>query len=329
MDQGLPFSRRSVDQLRTSHARLAASVASMEAERRKLLRERRFHLAMLGLAISLPLHIMIMIWLGRITVERPGPPAPQPVVVTLATLDEQTLNESPLDVPFRDLSLAAVDAVAQAESSPAVADSTPVVAELSIGTTGSLSVPGGGGGGVGAGLAGGTGGTTFFGTAAKGVRFAYIVDSSGSMEADGRFVVAMRELGRSLEALPDFAYFYVLLFSSDAYRPAYQEGWQRARRTDINRMQRWLRDQSPSGGTYPLPAFEAVFALDVPPDVIFFMTDGAIPEETPKQVARLNSRGRKAVIHTIAFGDQSGRAMLQRIAEDSGGTYRFVSAFGN
>jgi len=297
----------------------------MEEERRKLRWERRFHLALLGLAISLPLHISIMIWLGLVTVDRPGPPAPEPVVVSLATLDDQTLTESEDETPFRDLALATVDAVAPADPSPAIANASPAVAELTAGTAGSLSVPGGGGGGDGAALAGGVGGTSFFGAGAKGVRFAYIVDASGSMESEHRFVIAMRELGRSLEGLPDFAYFYVMLFSNDAYRPSYQEGWQRARRADIARMRRWLKDQGPSGATNPLPAFASIFALDVPPDVIFFMTDGQIPEDTPAQVAQLNSRGRKAVIHTIAFGDQSGRAALQRIAEDSGGTYRFVN----
>jgi hypothetical protein len=297
----------------------------MEEERRKRRWERRFHLAMLGLAVSLPLHIATMIWLGLITLDRPGPAAPEPVVVSLVTLDEQTLTESKDETPFRDLALAAVEAVAPVDASPSVADATPVVAELTAGTAGSLSVPGGGGGGEGAGLAGGVGGTSFFGAGAKGVRFAYIVDASGSMESDYRFVIAMRELGRSLEALPDFAYFYVMLFATDAFRPSDQEGWQRARRTDIARMRRWLKDQGPSGATNPLPAFAAIFALDVPPDVIFFMTDGQIPEETPEQVARLNSRGRRAVIHTIAFGDQSGRAALQRIAEDSGGSYRYVN----
>jgi len=297
----------------------------MEQERRKLLRERRLHLAMLGLAISLPIHILIMIWLGSVRMAGPGSAAPAPAVVSLASLDEETLTEHKEETPFKDLALATVDEVARTEASPGVADATPVVAELSAGTAGSLSVPGGGGGGLGSGLAGGAGGTSFFGVGARGVRFAYIVDASGSMESSGKFVVAMRELLRSIEALPDFAYFHVILFANDAYRPAWEDGWLRARKGDLVRMRRWLNDQAPSGGTFPLSAFASAFALDVPPDVIFFMTDGQIPDETPIEVARMNSRGRKTVIHTIAFGDETGRAALQQIAEDSGGTYRFVN----
>ena len=58
------------------------------------------------------------------------------------------------------------------------------------------------------------------------------------------------------------------------------------------------------------------------------MTDGQIPSNTPMEVRRLNGRGKTVVINTIAFGDESGRDALRQIAEDSGGTYRFVSPGG-
>ena len=47
----------------------------------------------------------------------------------------------------------------------------------------------------------------------------------------------------------------------------------------------------------------AIDALDTRPDVIFFLSDGEIPEESVGEIRRLNSRGKKVVIHAIAFGD--------------------------
>ncbi|HMN96000.1 MAG TPA: hypothetical protein PKC43_06730 [Phycisphaerales bacterium] len=291
-------------------------------------RERRFQLVLFGLAVSLPVHIAIMIWLANSRFDRGGGGAPEPAVVVLAAFDDQELTREPDQTPFEDLRTTSVEAAQSLDASPGIVEATPNVASLDVGTAGSLSTPGGGGMGSGDGLGGGSGGTSFFGIGSRGVRFAYIVDTSGSMEAQGRMTIAMRELVRSIEALPDFAFFHVVLFSSGAYRPPWQDGWLRARPADVVRMRRWLSERYPAGGTYPLPAFEQVFALDVQPDVIYFMTDGEIPAETPEQVARLNARGRKVVINTIAFGDEVGRAPLERIARDSGGLFRFVDLSG-
>lgn len=327
MTEGASLRRPSRAQLQAANARLSETARLMDRERRRHSAEHRFRLIFIGLAVSLPIHIAILIYLGSVYLARPGGAEPEPITIALSALAEQDLEESPIETPFQDLSMQAVQP-ATAETSPGIAAATPSAAELNAGSAGSLSLPGGGGGGSGAGLGGGAGGTSFFGVGSKGVRFAFIVDSSGSMDSNGRFIVAMRELMRSVEQLPDFAFFYVCLFSSDVFRPAWQEGWNRARRADTAKLRRWLEQQAPSGGTFPLPAFAAVFALDVPPDVIYFMTDGQIPVETPAEVARMNSRGKKVVIHTIAFGDELGRESLQRIATDSGGTYRFVNPAG-
>ena len=76
-----------------------------------------------------------------------------------------------------------------------------------------------------------------------------------------------------------------------------------------------------------MPAFERVFALGDRPDVIFFLTDGEIPdaEAAGDLIAKLNSGGRRVVINTIAFGDVRSQKLLRRLARDSGGTYRFVA----
>jgi hypothetical protein len=209
-------------------------------------------------------------------------------------------------------------------------DVTPPAARLNVGSTGSLESLGGGGGGGGDGMSMGGGGAdvSFFGVSSRGTRIAYIVDTSGSMSEGTKIRTAMAELARSIDALPDYASFYVVLFNSGAGTAPWQKGWLRARPQEKNRMIRWLDEVSPGGGTQPLPAFNLVFALDVRPDVIFFMTDGQIPAETPMRVAELNGRGGRVVINTIAFGDPTGQDLLKQIAEQSGGAYRFVAAGG-
>ena len=91
--------------------------------------------------------------------------------------------------------------------------------------------------GLGSGLGSGQGaGTEFFGIRARGRRFAYVVDISGSMGNDGRLTTAMNELGRSLSALPDFAEFKVTLYSGGVQFPEFQEGWLRANSGQVSRV---------------------------------------------------------------------------------------------
>ncbi len=292
-------------------------------------RQRLRQTALVGFAISLPFHAVLLAWLGTIVLQRPMPGAPSPVQVSLAAFVEDDLSRFVDELPSADPSIErSVDAPV-AEAISAIEASAVQNPMLAIGTTGDLAIGGGAAGDFsGEGLGGGAGGASFFGVSSKGTRFAYIVDSSGSMSDENRWPMAMRELLRSAEALPDNAYFHVLFFANGAHRPGWQDRWIRARRSEILRLRRWIDEQAPRGGTYPLDAFVMAFSLDVPPDVIFFMTDGIIPATTPDEVRALNTaartRGRQVTINTIAFGEESGHDLLERIAEDSGGAFRFV-----
>ena len=152
-----------------------------------------------------------------------------------------------------------------------------------------------------------------------------ILENGPNTLAGRKMQVAMRELAGSVDWLPDYASFYVLLFSTDYEEPPFQRGWMRAKDTTVNNFIRWLNEIDPGGGTVPMPAFYEVFAIDQRPDVIFFLTDGEIPEDTADLVAGLNRRGGRVTVNTIAFGDAKSQDQLKRIARESGGTYRFVS----
>ncbi len=323
-------------------AQLRATVVELEEERVRLLRERRIHLILLGLAVSLPVHIAIIIWLASVYLPgQVGFGAPS-VNFEMSMLGDDSLAEAS---GSEGDGMAVEDSLggpSGSEGPVSLEASSPAIG-LGGGTgSGSLEAGGsgpsgeggfgGGGGGSGGGLGpgGGSGGTSFFGVGGRGTRFAYIVDISGSMSTGNRMQVAMDELKRSVSSLPDFASFAIFLYSDHSLEPPFQEGFMRAMPGNVTRVKRWLDEQSPMGGTEPGTAFERALALNPPPDLIFFLTDGEIPDNVPGYLASRNgTNGKKRiVIHCIAFSTDASQDSLRRIARESEGTFRFVPVNG-
>ncbi|MCH2162113.1 MAG: hypothetical protein MK085_09600, partial [Phycisphaerales bacterium] len=229
---------------------LAAEVARLGEERRKLIRQRRIHLVLLGLAVSLPVHIALIIWFANLYRERPevGPPAQ--IVMDLSVLPDAELEDM-LDAFDSEEMLtpepqadAGMDDEAAAEILPADLPSVELV-----GTDGASlqSIAGGEGGtGLGSGMGAGTGaGANFFGVEASGNRIAYIVDISGSMGQMDKMEIAMDELKRSIRALPDYASFMVFLYSNNPLVPDFQRSWLRASPQNASRISNWLDQIGP------------------------------------------------------------------------------------
>ena len=82
----------------------------------------------------------------------------------------------------------------------------------------------------------------------------------------------------------------------------------------------WIQNVIPHGGTDPQDAFR--LALSLRPEIIFFLTDGAIPPGT-RVVAKQSNKSRTR-IHTVAFGLPNNQEILKGIAEDNQGRFRFV-----
>lgn len=335
---------REASHLRQRLAQMQETIRIMEEERDLLIQRRRRRLIILGASFSLLIHIGLLMYLS--TMHRGhggGMGGPTKSVFAMSILSDDELSEGAEGGAFDDLAIGPANADEAPPSSitdldaasPAVGIESTTGGNMpplgATGGTGSNGPGGGGSGGGGLGLGGGGGGgggTSFFGIATKGTRFCFIVDVSGSMGEDRKLETAMRELSRSIESLPDYAYFHVLLFSSDFVEPPMQKGWTRARKAMVNQYIHYFAEVSPGGGTQPKSAFMQAFSLDVRPDVIFFLTDGQIEGFTADEVAELNGHGKKAVINTIAFGDPSSQDMLKQIASQSGGLYRFVSSSG-
>ena len=294
---------------------------------------------LLGLALSLPVHAAILVWFAMTAIDRPGAPAAVRTSIELAVLpDAAAVTDAPpaddrgiersgevaAEIP-PDAPMSSIDgllAAGTAEGAGLDGGAGPGVGGFGPGGGGGDGFGGGGGGGEGGMPGGGGAGTSFFGIGGHGTRFAFIVDKSGSMLGD-RIAAAKEELVRAVAALPDYAAVHVAFF--DAGEPtAFGEGWQRIRGGSMQRFRSWLRNVSASGDTQPAGAFRQAFALEPRPDVIFFLTDGRIPEECLEQVRGLNSRGKRVQVNTIAFDDPSGGSQLRQIAQESAGQFREV-----
>jgi hypothetical protein len=280
---------------------------------------------LLGLALSLPLHAGVAAWLATMRLEAPGRPDAGGVLLDLAVVPEEDLDTSPAGAEGARTDSPAVETAASAPMQGT--DAGPLAAEagegsgLAEGGAAGFSAGGGSGGALG----GGSGATSFFGVGGTGQRFAFIVDKSGSMAR--HMEEAKAELRRSIASLPDYASICVVFFDSGEPIP-FSDRWERVRPATLNRLARWLRDIGPSGGTEPTRAFRRVFQMDARPDVVFFLSDGEIPQESVAEIRRMNSLGRRVTVHSIAFGEDAGSARLRQVAQDAGGEYRHVMPKG-
>ncbi len=159
--------------------------------------------------------------------------------------------------------------------------------------------------------------TTFFGVKAQGLFFVYVVDCSGSMIDDDRMPRATIELRRSVLALQAPQKFEVIFYNTD---PIPMPGGPIPRSADMlakNQLMAWLRQIEPDGGTDPRVALKQ--ALWLQPDAVFLLSDGAFPETTCAQIARLNTR--KIPIHCVDLAGGLAGDQLKRIARENGGRY--------
>ena len=177
------------------------------------------------------------------------------------------------------------------------------------------------------GLGVGTGdsGPQFFGlggTARGAKRIVYVVDRSGSMI--GTFGAVREELKRSVGQLRRSMWFHVILFNSGPPLQNPPKKLVHASRKEKAALAEFLARVQPQGSTDPIPAMRRAFAVN--PDVIYFLTDGLFDPQLLEELRRWN-RTKHVRIFTIAYVSQSGAVLLEQIAHEHNGQYRFVSEY--
>jgi len=174
----------------------------------------------------------------------------------------------------------------------------------------------------------------FFGVKAGGRKFVFVVDGSKSMKGQNKWEHCKRELLYAVSRLGPRKYFYVVLFADKEY-PMFGEGNIAPRPLlatphNIERLRIWLYNFELVLKTKPYTSMK--MALDMRPDAIYLLSDGMFRDQTEKFLKKNNriddplvDSNYVAVVHTIGFFDNRGQPLLQKLANENGGVYRFVA----
>jgi len=173
----------------------------------------------------------------------------------------------------------------------------------------------------------------YFGTVARGDRFVYVLDHSGSMSGE-RFQRAAAELLRSLDQLDPDQLFYVVLFShvmrrmfDDADKEPHMLP---ATPGNRQRLRKWLESITASGGTDPKESIR--FAMSLRPSAVFLLSDGEFNGITNRSdlfgvdspAGEIIDGSQGVPIHSFAYEDPNARRNMQTLAAMTGGQYRYI-----
>lgn len=286
-----------------------------------------------GLAISLFVHTLLLLILALSWLDRPaGAGSEDEEAVELAVISRQELSEllsgslGPARLIVEDqgptLSLDDLTSAAPiADLAPVATDPGALAAVTGAGSGDSRS-----GGPMDSLLSAGNQ-ARFFGIEARGNRFAYVIDVSGSMEGE-RAKSMKTALIASIENLSDEASFAIILYNDRAVALT-GDGWVRSGDASRATSRQRIAAISVGGGTNPAPAFELTQALKPPPDAIYFMTDGEfIPDAEAlllSTVTRMMRSGDSRLpIHGISFVTRGAEKFMRRLAAMTRGSYTFV-----
>jgi hypothetical protein len=170
--------------------------------------------------------------------------------------------------------------------------------------------------------------TSVFGVQGKGSKFIYVFDRSGSM--DGRpLAAAKKQLLESVQSLDSVNQFHIIFFNTRTQSLDISGGGRRiAFASDRNKKlaANFIGGVTADGGTDRMNALRQ--ALNLAPDVIFFLTDADDPMSASEMVEleRANRRV-QASICVIEFGTKPApmpNDFLARLAHDNGGQYGYV-----
>lgn len=178
-------------------------------------------------------------------------------------------------------------------------------------------------------------GAEFFGVKATGNTFVYVVDSSPSMRRDGAFEKAKQEMMRSLTSMKPQQRYFINFFGKEIDPMTTKSGTVEkfpvhANPENISQTIDWMRQvQVQKDGWPPNEALAQAIAMQ--PDGIFLLFDGDTKVDVAKFLRRENrtddilSAGEpKVAIHVVHFFQEEFQKQMKQVAEENGGTYRFV-----
>ncbi len=178
---------------------------------------------------------------------------------------------------------------------------------------------------------------SFFGAAASGNCFCYVIDGSESMRG-GPWEAAKAELLRSLSTMKENHRFYIIFFNQElnaipmpgerepATSPLY------ATEDNLKHARNWIESLRIDRGAPPNDAL--LHAIELEPDAIYLLADGATKIDVP---AFLRTKNRtsdlisgeqvRVPIHAIAFySPETGQRLMKQVAMENKGQFIYVPA---
>lgn len=321
-------------------AEIAQSVAKKDSQIASdtLLEKLGIRSSVWGVVASILLHLVLVAVLAIVTLKLPAAPAGLAFdasdasevseVVELeqpleATVPEASPSESvPVELPTVSEQLATVGPavldVGDLESSLAAASSASRVSQAMSAVSAVAA----------------SSKASFFGAAASGNCFCYIIDGSSSMRG-GPWEAAKFELLKSLSSLDDNQRFYIIFFNrqlSAIPLPGEREPAPHAMyatKENLEHARRWVDTLKINVGAAPTKALE--LGISKEPDAIYLLTDGVTKVDVPKMLREenrvtdlINGEQVRVPIHSIAFYSLKGQALLRRISSENRGQFIYV-----
>lgn len=145
----------------------------------------------------------------------------------------------------------------------------------------------------------------------------------------GKMATLRRELVNTIQGLRSIDSFDIIFMRDKSCAKASDE-LLLATPANKQRGETFINEFKPGGKTDPLPALKAAFGLR--PTIIYLLCDHDWPDmsQLPAQIAEMN-REHKVKVYTIAFIGEADKdtefmKVLDRIARDNDGVYKFVKA---
>lgn len=171
---------------------------------------------------------------------------------------------------------------------------------------------------------------SLFGIRSAGHKFVYVFDRSGSMGGVGKTALAFAKthLIASIQGLEKTQQFQIIFYNErpTIFNPAGQPG-RLSFATEENKARAigFIQSITAEGGTQHDAAL--LLAIQLRPDVIFFLTDADEPRLSDGKLEQIHQRANGIVIHAIEFGrgpHPGGENFLSRIARQNGGQYVYI-----
>lgn len=331
-------------QPRQNRERLAQLAQSFDAEQQQEKKQSHRRTLLLsgagGIGASMLAHILLLVLLAIITLKLPSPPASLAFASTASTTPEEAIEiTQPLDATtpqdatepstnveptfdvsdqLSDVTTSMSDALGEmAPAADSLSSSAMAASAAAVATANPMNSA-----------------ASFFGAAASGNCFCYVIDGSGSMRG-GPWEAAKLELLKSLASLKPKQRFYIIFFNRELSAiplPGEREPAPRAlyaTQENLEHARRWIDTLKIGIGAPPNDALE--LAISKEPDAVYLLTDGVTQVDVAKFLREanrvedlINGEQVRVPMHTIAFYSLEGQQLLQQIASENRGQFIYV-----